>query len=111
MNFALSRRYHMAVQEHYRWNAYMITKGFVPASKECILTDKKENGDYSNGKSYLLRRHGNLTTMDGLVQFRKLVAQRNGTNEEKEDVIKYDYQILDDAYWLLKRNGYKIIKR
>ena len=29
---------------------------------------------------------------------------------EKADVIKYDYQLLDDAYWLLNSNGYKIIR-
>ncbi len=30
--------------------------------------------------------------------------------EESKDVIKYDYQLLDDAYWLLTKNGYKIVR-
>ena len=69
------------------------------------------DGKHTNGKNYLLRRHGNITTMAGLVEFRKMLAKRKGTTEESEDVIKYDYQILDDAYWLLKETGYSIIER
>ena len=111
LQFNPSRRTNMAIQEHYRWNAYMITKGFVPATKQEILTEKDKTGKYTNGKSYVLRRHGNLTTIDVLTQFRKMIAARDGETEEKKDVFKYDYQILDDAYWLLKNNGYKIVKK
>jgi hypothetical protein len=64
-----------------------------------------------NGKNYAVRRHGNLTTFDGLVEFRKLISARDGCSEIETDVIKYDYQILDDAYWLLSTNGYKIIRK
>ena len=111
LQFNPSRRTNMAIQEHYRWNAYMITKGFIPATKEAILTEVNAKGKHTNGKSYLLRRHGNLTTMQGLIEFRKMTAERDGVSEESKDVIKYDYQLLDDAYWLLKRNGYKIVKK
>ncbi|MBO7222013.1 MAG: hypothetical protein J6V37_03075 [Clostridia bacterium] len=31
--------------------------------------------------------------------------------ETRKDVIKYDYQLLDDAHWLLTETGHKIIKR
>ena len=65
-----------------------------------------------------MRRHGNLTTFDGLMEFRKMIAERDkkagGTlaeAEERADVIKYDYQLLDDAYWLLSKTNQKIIKR
>ena len=100
----------------------MISKGTVPASKEQILTETVTKADgtqkYTNGKNYALRRHGNLTTFDGLVEFRKMVAERDRTEgetllqaEERKDVIKYDYQLLDDAHWLLTKTGHKIIKR
>ena len=115
LEFKDSTRKNMAVQEHYRWNAYMITKGFVPADKQTILKEKDEKtGEYTNGKSYELCRHGNLTTFDGLVAFRKMVSKpsrEDGKTEKDSDVIKYDYQLLDGAYWLLKQNGYKIVKR
>ena len=114
LDFKESTRKNMAVQEHYRWNAYMITKGFIPADKQTILKEKDGNGDYTNGKSYELCRHGNLTTFDGLVEFRKMVSapnRKDGKTEKDSDVIKYDYQLLDGAYWLLKQNGYKIVKR
>ena len=53
----------------------------------------------SNGRDYSVRKH-NLTTMKGLVEFRKIKAKKYNSTELKEDVIKYDYQFLDDIYWL-----------
>ena len=35
----------------------------------------------------------------------------SGMSEEDCDVIKYDYQLMDDAWWLLDMNGCKIIKK
>ncbi len=98
-----SLRERMAIQEHQRWNAYMITQGVIPSSKK-----EMEN---EGGKNLALRRHGCLTTFDGLIEYREIMAKRNGTNEEMEDVIRYDYQMLDDAIWLLERNGNAIVKR
>lgn len=111
IDFKESRRKNMAIQEHSRWNAYMLMNGFVPATIDEILTDKKDDGEYTNGKNYDVRQHGNLTTYDGLVEFRKLVATRDKSDEASKDVIKYDYQLLDGAWWLLHQNGFKIVKR
>ena len=86
-----SRRRDMAIQEHYRWNAFHISKGYIPASKDQINNDNND----------ALRRHGCLTTYDGLKEYEK---------KAKKQVIQYDYQILDDAVWFLNSNGYKIIK-
>ena len=83
----------------------MISKGFVPADKNTILTAPK------NGKDYHIRRHGNLTTFEGLVDFRRLLAARDGDDEMNHDVIKYDYQLLDDAYWLLSKHGFAVVRR
>ena len=112
LNFPDSRRKTMAIHEHYRWNSFMLSKGMVPATKKQILeeqTEKKGKLCYTNGKNYEAHRHGNLTTFEGLVEFRKMVAKRDGVDEGEKDVIKYDYQLLDDAYWLLTRCGCKII--
>ncbi len=115
IDFKKSRRWNMAVLEHYRWNSYLISKGFVPADKETIITetetDKNGKTKFTNGRNYLTRRHGNLTTFDGLVEYRKLVAERDNTSEKDKDVIKYDYQILDDLYYFLTAGGYKIIEK
>lgn len=126
LSYPQSRRKTMAIHEHLRWNSFMITKGMIPASIAQI------QGEADNGKNYALRRHGNLTTFDGLVAFRNIVADRDvaewekaqeqkPTAEEKAkkraeleanaDVIKYDYQILDDAYWLLCTQGYRIVDK
>ena len=110
LDFADSRRRTMAIHEHQRWNSFMISRGTVPATREQILCEKGDNGKFTNGKNFALRRHGNLTTFEGLVEFRQLISKRDGASEESKDVIKYDYQLLDDAYWLVTKNGCKIIK-
>ena len=86
----------------------------IPSTKQCILNEQTlKNGEtvYTNGKNYALRRHGNITTYDGLIEFRKLVSARDNIPEKTADVIKYDYQLMDDAYWLLRQCGYKIIRK
>ena len=89
----------------------MISKGVIPATRTQILKEKREDGGNSNGKNPKLRRHGNLTTYEGLLEFRQMIDKRDGCGEEMADVIKYDYQILDEAHWLLSTNGFKIIKK
>ena len=114
LDFPSSRRRNLAVHEHLRWNSFMISRGIVPASKDVILKEKalKEGKlKHTNGKNYAVRRHGNLTTFDGLVDFRKMIAARDSADELECDVIKYDYQLLDDAVWLLDKCGYKIVAR
>lgn len=115
IDFKNSRRRNMAIHEHQRWNSFMISRGIVPSSRGQILNetrvDKHGRVKHTNGKNYAVRRHGNLTTFDGLVEFRQMIASRDNCSEAEADVIKYDYQILDDAYWLLSSNGFKIIRK
>lgn len=117
LDFKDSRRTNLAILEHLRWNSFMISKGMVPASKKLILEEVGSDGRFTNGKNYAIRRHGNITTYNGLLEFRKMIALRDIKKypsmekaEEGKDVIKYDYQLLDDAYWLLSKNGYKIVR-
>ena len=98
-----SIRWTYAVQEHQRWCANMICNGVIPSDKEEIIQ--------SGGKVLDKRLHGNLTTMDGLVEYRKLIANAMGISEEESDVIRYDYQLMDDVVWLLHECGYKLIKK
>lgn len=114
LDFKHSRRENLAILEHYRWNSFMISKGTIPATREEILNETAERGGklrHTNGKNYALRRHGNLTTFEGLVLFREMVAARDGSDPAEADVIKYDYQLLDDAHWLLTECGFKIVKK
>ncbi len=120
LDFKHSLRENMAIHEHQRWNSFMISKGMVPSSIDQIINEKRGNGKPTNGKNYAVRRHGNLTTFEGLVTFRKLLVQRQKEKqpdfdvikgEAEFDVIKYDYQLLDDAYWLLKECGFKMIRK
>ena len=113
LDFPESLRKNLAILEHYRWNAFMISKGIIPATRaqiehETTLVDGKMK--FTNGKSYELRRHGNLTTFEGLVEYRRIVAGRDNVDELDRDVIKYDYQIMDNAHWLLTECGFKIVE-
>ena len=47
-----SRRYNLAFHDHLRWNAYMITKGFVPSTVAQILEERTPDGRYTDGKNY-----------------------------------------------------------
>lgn len=111
IDYPPSRRRNMAMQEHNRWTAYVISKGMIPATRKEILTEPRTDGKrpYTDGKNYALRRHGNLTTFEGLVEFRKMLAERDQAPEVEKDRIRFRYQLLDDAYWLLTQNGYKIV--
>ena len=102
--FRTSLRWNLVVQEHQRWCANMIASGLIPCSKKELWEQEKDE---------LLekRKHGNLTTMEGLVEFRETLAKKKNTSAEKEDVIRFDYQIMDDIDWLLKESGYKIIQK
>ena len=96
-------RRNLTVQEHYRWNAYMMSQGFVPASRTQMK--EKTRSDYS------LRVHGNLTSFEGLFEYRRMMAEYRGTGESEEDVIKYDYQLLDEAWCFLHSGGCRIFLR
>ena len=105
-----SKRRNFARIEHLRWNAFMISHGFVPSSLDQIVFEKKD-GKFTNGKNFNERRHGNITTNDGLCTYRYLLAKRDRTAEREKDVVQYDYQIMDDASWLLGRIGCVITEK
>ena len=101
----LSARRVFAELEHLRWNAAYICQGFVPASRADIAADRE-----GHGKDFALRRHGCLTTFAGLKEYRAIAAQSEGAGEEETDVIRYDYQILDDLVWLLHGVGLRLVR-
>ena len=101
----------LALGEHYRWCAFLLTRGFIPATREEIKAERRADGGYTNGKSYRDRRHGCLTTDEGLLLYRRLIAERDGISEEEADVIRYDYQLSDEAARILGMAGYTIKER
>lgn len=96
-------RKNLTVQEHLRWNAFMFSCGFIPATKA-----QMESGIV---KDYTLRIHGNLTTWEGLFRFRKIMAEYKQTSESNTDVIHYDYQLMDQAWCFLHENGLHVYKK
>lgn len=82
----------MAYQEHLRWNAFHIANGYLPL--------KKADLTLTNNKDIDKRLHACLTTFDGLKDYHTyLLSFANETTPlsfSDVDVIKYDYQILDN---------------
>lgn len=100
-------RRNLAVQEHYRWNAFMIRSGFIPATKAQIREGKV--------KSYTgTRFHANLCSFEALFTFRQMRNEWAAKQEpvrKPEDVIAYDYKLMDEAHYFLTVSGYRIVKR
>lgn len=88
-----SLRTALARQEHQRWNACYITRGIVPLPKSEIAKRISKEMDR--------KLHGNLTTVEGLEEFRRYV----------KEVRHYDYRILDLANSLLQGAGFQIIRK
>lgn len=118
--YSESRRKNMAMQEHFRWSSFVISRGVVPATKEKIQTETKEDEKgkekRTSGKNYKLRRHGNLTSYEGLTDFSRLIVESEDSTEKQKseyekDRYRFRYQILDDAYWLLEENGFEIVSK
>ena len=102
-----------ALCEHYRWNACMITDGYVPAKKQEILRGIRTvggKGVYTNGTDKETKKHGNLTTFSGLDLFADMISERDGVSAEKADVKAFDAQLIDDADELFAFSGLKIVR-
>lgn len=98
------RRHLITRMEHARWNAYMISAGFVPAlESEYLNTDKQE--------LYAMRKHANIVTFEGLYRYRRVMAQQKGIAEADADVIKYDYRLTDELCDLLAQSKQKIVRK
>lgn len=100
----------MAFIEHSRWNAFHIANGYIPLPKHLLTLD--------SNKDMYLKLHGCLTTFEGLIDYQNhLIAQIKDdslTPEEKifkVDVIKYDYDTLDELPTNIEALGQILHKR
>lgn len=93
----------LAEREHLRWNAYMFASGVGPASKE-------EHREVPKNILLGVGKHVNVTTWKGLEDFRKDEAAAKGTDEESTDVQRYDFQLADEAAFILENNGFRIVR-
>ena len=110
----LDTRTNLAIQEHYRWTSFAISKGMIPATLDQIQSESYELGDppeNCNGTNYKLRHHGNLTTFEGLGDFSKIISKRDHVDVNERDRLAFRYEILDDAYRMLTDCGFSIIEK
>ncbi len=98
------RRHLVTRMEHQRWNAYMISVGYVPAVEDEFLNMNKQ-------MLHAVRKHANIVTFEGLYSYRRLMAKQRNFTEEDADVIKYDYRLTDSAAELLYQSKRKIVRK
>lgn len=94
--------------EHMRWNAFMICNGYIPSTKKQIL---KISGEGKKGKYHEERRHGNLTTFEGLDTFAQILTKKFGGDLKDYDVKKYDAMLMENCPTILGMIGMGIKKR
>lgn len=101
-----SVRDNLAVQEHYRWCAFEISRGVVPATIDQSRGDKEK----PCGRDYRMRRHGCLTTVEGL---NEMISQ-GGTDDERKNYyhsVSSNYWAMDDALWFLSLLEMGIVRK
>lgn len=104
-------RRNLMFMEHMRWNAFMICNGYVPSTRTQILEPSRDGGIGKKGKCHEERRHGNLTTYDGLDEFVRILHDKFGVEMEELDVKKYDAMFMDKCPALFPVAGLGIRKR
>ncbi|MCR4675902.1 MAG: hypothetical protein K5634_01570 [Sphaerochaetaceae bacterium] len=95
----------LAIQEHLRWNAFMICNGYVPSTIKEILNPENK------GIVHEEKRHGYLTNHDGLDQYASLLSENFGKPKEVYDVKKYDTIMMDRCYEILQSQGASIKRK
>lgn len=100
-----SARDALAFSEHERWTAYELSAGALPMKiKLSLVKDENGNATFIN-KTANETYHLCITTAKGLNQYHDYVEKINkeyGLNETS-DVIKYDYDLMDNLTEHLKR--------
>ncbi len=89
-------RRNLAIQEHYRWNAYMVCNGYLPARVSVI--DKLYEKYGKSYKDILAKKrfHANITTLTGLENFMiHITYLKNNNTFSKEDLVKALNNTLD----------------
>ncbi len=98
------RRHLMTRMEHLRWNAYMISCGYIPAGEQEYLTMSKQ-------QLHEQRMHANIVNFEELLRYRRVIATQRNCSEADADVIKYDYRLTDNIPHLLAQSGQKIVRK
>ena len=116
MNNEMARK-NLTEAEHQRWNAFMICNGYVPSTKAQIRKYDPRNDVQKEEKKkeeHKERHHGNITSIDGLVLFKKELADAFRAEDKKKgktidpdefDVIKYDVCLMDNCYDVIGKMG------
>lgn len=103
LEFAKCRRTFLAMQEHFRWNAYTISKGVIPSTKQEILCNINDGKDYE-----ITRKHNCITTFEGLKELDYLLSIKKYIidliHKQNEDLSKKDTSIIYAACELLQKD-------
>ena len=107
----LNNRNILAFLEHDRWNAEMLFKGYLPMRVKDLHYDLKKDKLIKDDQR--LKLHSCITSFDGLDKYydtasRLIVDTKGISYDEAYRMVenkKYDYELMDNAYDLIKEIG------
>ena len=102
----ISKRDALAYMEHLRWNAFMITYGYIPMEKSLIRVDVIDGKIKLYKNDVTKRLHACITTDEGLEEYFKfmsnlIVKHTNKTYDEAFKMVEnkcYDYMLMDTIF-------------
>lgn len=77
------KRTNMAIQEHQRWTAFMLCMGMIPSTMKEVIENLNDGKDYA-----VKRKHGCITTFEGLIKHRYIMAVKAFIVEKAAEKMK-----------------------
>jgi len=118
-NISDTPRNNLARLEHLRWNTFYLVNGWTRMPKSKVGADNSWRKKDDGRKNELTKQHACITTFEGLIELRKLQAEKMHEEdpklsledaERKADTIWYDYSLMDELPIRLQ-NSDKIIHK
>jgi hypothetical protein len=94
----------LARQEHLRWTANQITKGYIPMSKEEMLAS-------NSYVDHHMKKDARLTSFEGLFDLHHYLVQRLSFTFSDADVVYPFFHTMDHLYDTLKDTPFQVVDK
>jgi hypothetical protein len=94
----------LARQEHLRWTANQITKGYIPMSLEEMVSSKSY-------VDHLVKKDARLTSFEGLFDLHERLVQQLSFTFSQADLIYPFFHTMDHLYDILKNTPFQVVDK
>jgi len=94
----------LARQEHLRWTANQITKGYIPMSKEEMLAS-------NSYVDHHMKKDARLTSFEGLFDLHHYLVQNLSFTFSNADVVYPFFHTMDHLYDILKNTPFQVVDK